>query len=87
MSGASNCVGRNSEPYDTVEFVCCWMAASRLPADMITCMLCMAASFVGWNLKDGLLIGGRSVAMMFLMMDKNFLPVIGDLFPKWVSSG
>ena len=87
MSGASRCGGRNSEPYDTVELCCSWMASSRLPAVFIKFMLWTAASFVGWNRKDGLLIGWRSVAMMFLMMVKNFVPVIDVLLPLRVSSG
>ena len=92
MSRDRKATGLNSDLYDTGEFGCCLMAASSPPADLMSCILCIAASFVASNLKDGLLIGGKSVSATVLSSWRNTRPTIGGLSPiigsgSWSSIG
>ena len=53
--------GQNSDPYETGEFVCCWIASSTPPAALIIFILLVAAAFVDSNWNVGLVMFGRSV--------------------------
>ena len=62
MSISRACVGLNSEPYAIGVLFWALKAAAMLPCDLITLMLCSAASIVGWKENCGAWSGGSSYA-------------------------